>query len=718
MPIKYGTFKYGRGYYSGELFETVPNQIICNNYVYSDQDILSGSCYIEKSLAGDELSIDTLDAMLNVDSAVFTTKNHQELQTSDGYTFLCANPIDGYAYGDAIKYEHDGSLIGKFYFEKAQRKGQTKYEFSCTSAIGLLDSVTHNGGIYDKVPAGTIIAEIMGGAPYTINADAAAVSVSGWLPVATCRDNLQQVLFAIGAGVFKDSSGKPVIGFFENSPPITIGADRIYVDGSINYQTPYTKVDVTEHAFYALSDDKSVTLFSTSTAVNSQKVVFSNPCHDLSASGLTIEKSGVNYAIVSGTGTLTGKEYTHTQKIITYGGGLPGSEKTASVTNATLVSSLNSYDVAVRISQYGSLTSTDSISFVVNDERPASEVVFTDPFGDAVSGFIKSMDITMSSTLKADAEIAIGFLPSNHGGGFENYVLLTNSGSWTAPDGVTKIYAILVGGGDGGDGGAGGEYSTYPRKNEGGNGGKAGNSGSIFETNLSVSPGSTYQYLCGTGGNGGNGGTGGSESSAATTGSMGTAGTATSFAGFSSNSGARVNGYKETKSGLTFGTFGTDGIAGGNSSYYNNALYPGNSISFNGNTYTAGNSIHTDNYVTVGGEQARLEGGYGGGAAVGGNGGDGSDYTLSRPTVISGDGGTGATAKIAGQNATSYGGGGSGGHGGGGGGAPGLHEVHIYDSDYVFVKNGYNMPQNGKPGTGGSGSSGGKGGDGCIVIYY
>ena len=716
MAIKYGTFQYGTARYGGERLVVSPNQITCNNYIYSDGDILSGSCHIEKSLAGDELSIDTLDAMLNVDSAVFTTKNMQEFQTSDGDTFMCANPMSRYAYGNEVKYEHDGSLIGKFYFEKAQRKGQTKYEFSCTSVIGLLDNVMHNGGIYTKVSAGTIIAEIMGNVPYTINSNVASVSVSGWLPVATCRDNLQQVLFAIGAGVFKDLSGKPVIGFFENSAPLTIGTDRIYVDGSINYQTPYTKVDVNEHAFYALSDDKSTTLFSTSTVVNSQKVVFNSPCHDLSASGLTIEKSGVNYAIVSGTGTLTGKEYTHTKKIITYGNGVSGSEKTASVTDATLVSSLNSYDVAVRISQYGSLTSTDSISFVVEDERPASEVTFTGPFGDAVSGFIKSMDITMSATLKADAEIAIGFLPSNHGGGFENYVLLTNSGSWTVPNGVTKIYVILVGGGDGGNGGAGGDLTAgYPYNSKaGGDGGKAGNGGQIFETNLAVTSESAFQYSCGTGGLGGTGGVGStSESSPATSGNSGVTGTPTTFGGLSSASGARVNGYQEPKSGLTFGTFGTNGITGGNSSYYDNGYYPGNNITFNGVTYTAGKSIHYNNYVTVGGERTWIEGGDGGGAAVGSNGEDGSDYIFSYPDAISGDGGSGATASIAGANATSYGGGGSGGHGGGRGGNSGGKEPYGGN----FEKNGYTS-ENGKRGNGGSGSPGGKGGDGCIVIYY
>jgi hypothetical protein len=52
--------------------------------------------------------------------------------------------------------------------------------------------------------------------------------------------------------------------------------------------------------------------------VTAQEVIFNNgPYHDLVASeNLTIVESGDNYAILTGTGTLTGQAYTHQTNIV------------------------------------------------------------------------------------------------------------------------------------------------------------------------------------------------------------------------------------------------------------------------------------------------------------------------------------------------------------------------------------------------------------------
>ncbi len=137
------------------------NTITCNNYQYTNSDIFSGDCYLGNSLAAEELSIDTLDVSLNVGPAQFVTTDGYAFQTADGVTYEVQNPISGYKYGDPVTYKNDNTLVGKFYFEKAQRKGPTKYDFSNISAMGLLDNITHYGGIYIEVPAGNIIADIM-----------------------------------------------------------------------------------------------------------------------------------------------------------------------------------------------------------------------------------------------------------------------------------------------------------------------------------------------------------------------------------------------------------------------------------------------------------------------------------------------------------------------------------------------------------------------------
>jgi hypothetical protein len=296
------------------------NKLTCNNYSWEDSDIMSGDCYIGNSLAAEELSIDTLDTSLNFgDGAALCTADGAKLLTADGKALLVLNPISGYKYGDVMTYEYDDELIGKFYVEKTVKTGRARYDFSCFSAMGLLDGRTHYGGMYVEEDGGTIIAYIMGDIPYTISADVSTVTVNGWLPKDTCRANLQQVLFAIGAGVFKDTNGDIVIRFVSAQTPSNIVDSRIYVNGTVDYQTPCTKVNITEHSFSALSGDTVKTLFNTTESVTNEIVLFDNPCHDLVADGLAIIGTpGVNYAIVSGAGTLTGKEYTHTKRVVSY----------------------------------------------------------------------------------------------------------------------------------------------------------------------------------------------------------------------------------------------------------------------------------------------------------------------------------------------------------------------------------------------------------------
>jgi hypothetical protein len=312
---------------------------------------------------------------------------------------------------------------------------------------------------------------------------------------------------------------------------------------------------------------------------------------------------------------------------------------------------------------------------VVGDERPTTEVTFNDPFSEATQGYIKSMDITLSTTLKADTEIAVGFIPTGQGNNFNNYVILTGSDNWTVPAGVTRIHKILVGAGNGGHGGYNGAdgKDDYTYEGEGGVGGIGGDSGLgglIYSSNGTVTPGASIPYSSGVGG------TGGARASA------GTSGTNTTFGSDSSASGrAYPVGLFEPKSGLTVGANGNAGLNGGNGNSYRET--DGTNVVYNGITYVPGKNGAVLN---------EHGGGSGGGPAAGSDGFPGEDSHGSY-----GDGGNGANA-VAGADATNYGQGGEGGHGGGGGGGCGY-------SDCV-------------PGRGGLGSAAGKAADGCVIIYY
>lgn len=157
---------------------------------------------------------------------------------------------------------------------------------------------------------------------------------------------------------------------------------------------------------------------------------------------------------------------------------------------------------------------------------------------------------------------------------YDHTVILTGAGTWTAPDGVTEIYAKLVGGGDGADGGEGGNYTSRSETGESNTDtpvpGTAGQGGLVYIITLSINSGQSFAYSCGKGGLGGLGGTaqgwsGGSQGPApesAGKGQPGSAGTATTFGAYTSASGKRYPvGVTDVNTGAYYAAAGSDGAA-------------------------------------------------------------------------------------------------------------------------------------------------------------
>ena len=483
----------------------------------------------------------------------------------------------------------------------------------------------------------------------------------------------------------------------------------------MDYTTPATQVEITEHAFYKRSADDVVTLFDNTdgsgvadhTLVNFRDA----PCYDLQASGnLRVLESGVNYAILDGTGVLSGKKYTHTTKIVKMTADASGEQRSVSVTDATMVSVSNSRNVARRILQYYSSARTVSADIVLDGERPGDQISFNDPFGDQATAFLASADARASSFSRASCELVTGYKPTSLGNNYSNFVVLTGSGVWNPPEGVKEILALLIGGGCGGQSGTDGEDSTqhnkdgYAKAGKGGAPGKAGLGGKILSITMDVSSISSIAYNCGVGGTGG----------VRTDGAEhidGQPGGETTFGSYSTATGVESTiGTVNLLSGDTYGHPGIDGVAGGDGCDYGSITTGAleyqqvdtDPVTFGGNTWFCGrpgNDISNDG--------ASSKGGFGGGAAVGNNGGNGTTGAVEdRYTVDGGNGGYGADA-IRGADGASYGSGGSGGHGGGGGGIPGWGVKR--DDTPVF---------DGEIGTGGAGSNGGNGIEGCIIAYY
>lgn len=675
------------------------NKIVYASYIFSDDDetLRSGNEYQITSLIADELQADTIEL---------------EVKCSD-------KNIVVFTENAPLQYYRENLLRSTYYVQSIKRIGGDKYTISADSAMGLLMKRLHVGGIYTGQTVKEVVNEICGNIPILVKTVFADTKLYGWLPYckppeSSARNNLAQVLYAIGAALTTDNNGVLRVEPLWDGVSSSIGETRMYFDGSVETEKPISAVTVTEHQYIAGTDEKE--LFS-GTSQQGDIITFSEPMHSLTATGFTILESGANYAkISSGSGSLKGKTYIHNTRLVTQTVTENAAENVKSVTDATLVSLVNSSAVAKRLADYYKCRETITNGIVSGQEKPGHVVSVYHPYDkQMVSACIVSLDTTMSGTLKSEMAALVGFLPPQPETTeyYDERVLLTGSGEWESViDGEIRV--VVIGGGEtGASGSAGSSAGTSSQSKsgssgsysgssagQGGEGGEGGSGGKILIASLNVITGQKFQYAAAQ-----------------------PAGNST-FGELSSASGeASADGYYDLVTQTFFGRKGANGIKGGNGGS------PGNNGQAVGD-YLGGYGINSKTvsqtkYGTSGTVTANGWGG--GGAAQGANGATSAgevyinlygEFNSNDPSqsvvTLSGNcsgGGKGANGAN-GNDGENYGDGGDGGHGGGGAGAVGTLSMS-------FSPSGKNpkTETSGAWATGGSAGAGGAGKPGCIIIY-
>lgn len=581
------------------------------------------------------------------------------------------------------------------------------------------------------------------------------LTVYGWIPVCTKRDALHQLMFAKGVSLLKSGNGKLLFTSVSNTIAGTISDDSLYIGGTAEYLDHTNIIEVTEHSYTSTEEtaEEETVLYENKLNIeNPYFVEFGNsPAEHTGTKGdMICYVANCNAAFVQGIGAIMGYPYLHEQKINTRKIANYGDGKTVSVSDATLVTLVNSEVIADKLEAYYGSVYLVKNEILSSDERNGNKYTFSNPFSESVSGFLTKSSQKVSSIIKNNCEFAVYDAPEMSTG-FNHYVILSGSGTWTVPDEVLqaespRIRAVLIGGGNGGSSGyagqdgeafTSGKYSTEEAK--GGEIGTPGDPGKVYDIVIN-NPASTLTYSCGTGGSGGSVN---SSKNSVNAGSSG--GNTTLKSGsttYSSNSGNRYDdGYVNMFSGDVFakkvarplgmslpvewGGEGTwddpnSGIGtivatfgkGGNGGHFTSVS--GSSCQFTQGQWSyAGNELskYDEPPTYIGGyagnsrQTPAMTGGLGGGSAWGARGRDGQD---SNGTSI-GSGGNGADATLTPVKPTTfnrkyYGYGGCGGAGGGGGGSSGAFHGSTATA--------------GTGGLGGKGGKGGDGGDGCVIIYY
>lgn len=637
----------------------------------------------------------------------------------------CDDPsIMSFQKNDAIRFwENDSNAsMQTYYLRSIERTGATAYKIVAWSAVGLLATIPHKGGIYTGQTVSDVIPDICGSVPVVVKSVFANVKLYGWLPYCqpktngqgkSARDNLAQVLFAIGAYLTTDLNGVLHIDSLWDGTASVIQGNRMYLNGGkVGYSDPISAVTVTEHQYVAGTETKE--LFS-GTAQNGDIITFFEPMHSLSATGFTILESGANYAKISaGAGALTGKAYIHNTRLITQPVTAGAVENIKSVTDATLVSLVNSYAVAKRLADYYRCRETITNDIVSGHEKPGHVVSVYHPYDKKmVSACIQSLDTTMSATLKSSMEALVGFTPAQPEAAeyFSERVLLTGSGTWTPPEGAEAVTAVLIGDGQDGTAGQNGEGvaltgQTIPNTCSGsfpsapaGKGGKAGAPGSggkIFQITMDITPGMSFSYAT-------------SQNGEAVFGSHSSA-----------EGSASASGYYDDVTGKTYARQGAVGYDGGDGGAPGAS---GGSVAgckggygYKPAEYTMRMTEDNIRYT----QTFKHQGIGGPGAAMGTEVTWGpSVFSVGLPTFIPNieiKGSAPGASAVPGADGENYGDGGGAGHGGGGAGGIGSCSISMSPTPPSTQHQSINF--SGDLQRGGSGSKGGKGQPGCIILFY
>lgn len=699
--------------------------------------------------------------------------------------------IMGFAKNDKVEYFRDGRRVGVYYLQTVERVGSDAYTLSALSAIGRLITMRHVGGIYTGQTVEEVVPQICAPVAVMIESVYASRQLYGYLPYSnpdkekgngrSARDNLSQVLFAIGASLGTDENGVMRVEKLWDGVSATVTADQINEDScSTVYETPVSAVEITEHQWVKSQDN--VTLFE-GTAEDGALVTFEAPAHSLTAEGFAITEQGDNYAILSaGTGTLTGKSYNHLTRIVRRTVTEGAEENVVPVSDATLVSLTNSVDVAKRMADYYRHRETIRVDVEPGTERAGRVVQIFHPWDKKmVQACVESRETVISGILNSQTSALVGFTPAQPEAAeyFDERVVLTGSGEWQVPENVTAITAVLIGGAQGGHCGHGGNPATQKTASitgyvfdipqhitdkwafggKGGKGGDPGSGGKILQATFDVTPAQKFSFSCGVGGLGAAFDT---NNWANTPNTPGAEGTKTIFGSLDSSTGSTSEiGYTDPVTGEVFAAKGDQGIAGGDGAGMNPDVVDSKEgkirlaplqattvVDEDGNVWKGGTTQIEESQeykgmivFTAGDDQSftgSLEDGFcggsvsyncGSGAAAGANGTPGNSTGTFRLVSVPSKGMPKTSITVTVRGSAYVPGAdaklvpkkptayGKGGRGGYGGGGDGA--TGVSETYYGGSKSG---SLNNTPGsvrsTGSNGAQGGPGGDGCIILYY
>jgi hypothetical protein len=181
-------------------------RILFGDTEFVGTDFISAKLVEEFSPLSITLPVSALEFSIFSDDVAFSIIN----PTGDFEQFATQQPVSLYEIVDGTQV-----FLGQFYLEDWSNKSENVKNFTCVDILGVLDKYEYMGGIWlTAVTVADLVADVLDaiGVVYDIDPDLAIVELTGWLPIMTVREALQQIAFAAGAYVLSPRQNSIVMG--------------------------------------------------------------------------------------------------------------------------------------------------------------------------------------------------------------------------------------------------------------------------------------------------------------------------------------------------------------------------------------------------------------------------------------------------------------------------------------------------------------------------
>jgi len=332
----------------------------------------------------------------------------------------------------------DGSerFIGRYYLDVWENLTDNLIKLVCMDEIGLLDTVTYRGGLWlEPITMGELLSQMFTGmdVDYEIDPDLETAPLTGWIPICTYREALQQICFAAGSyilcarqnGIIKfgriDAIGAVTRGIYCGVP--NAGRTRVWkkrfrqsqwggvmpvydipnsqqsTDQKISLRTQVTGVEISMHDI-TLGDAKRK-LFEGWLEPGTHEIRFSQPMHSVTVSGdailLESPYNSANYAgvFVLSPGNVLVEGLVYNDSITKYGVYMDSSEvvkaNVLTISDASMVNSGNGPEIAQRVFDYYQRRHVQDVKLIRPSAYIGSEVLADTLYGRKINGVIEKM---------------------------------------------------------------------------------------------------------------------------------------------------------------------------------------------------------------------------------------------------------------------------------------------------------------------------------------